>query len=82
MAAGDTRTGDRQTDVTLCLRLDSNDTRSEADEIVAALKTALKGMGFSVPGRREQHVIDRVDEPVMVHTAQRGHRPDKTYPRY
>lgn len=62
-------------DFTVKIRTDSDDTRTEEDEIQAALERALEGTTFYIPSRGVPgaHVIDSV-EVVEIETIQRGRR--------
>lgn len=69
----DDRTGDRRTDVLLIVQLDSDDTRSEEEEITGALLHLLEGQTFYPNGMRSAQVIHAavVRE---VDTVQRGRK--------
>lgn len=69
----DDRTGDRRTDLLVIVQLDSDDTRTEEEQIRDALKANLEGQTFYPNGARSAQVIHSVIVR-EVDTVQRGRR--------
>lgn len=71
---------DRKLDVTLCLHLEGNDTITEPETLVSALRAELDGLTVFSPERPPMGapaLVMRVvstDEPIHLHTVQRGKR--------
>lgn len=69
----DDRTGARRTNVLVMIELDSDDTRSEEEQISDALVRELEGKTFYPAGMRTATVIHSASVR-EVETVQRGHR--------
>ncbi|MDQ1584575.1 MAG: hypothetical protein QOF36_2629 [Microbacteriaceae bacterium] len=64
---------DRKTTVTLSIQLEGDDTQSDPEDLVDALRTKLEG--FTVRYRRRPVMtVTYTDEPIHMHDHQRGRR--------